>query len=196
MKNIFDIFQIKSINIEKATEDVKEGSGTFKELLDDVYAGKIIPLITNNNIMYGISYDAGAASIIEDNIEQLRFEKRYAFHNIIRWVLKALEIKDNNKVVANVIENEDEIKVICEDGEEIEIESYVYNYEDPDDDSELPSDLDIDIDKLEDMSEKSVKQYLRDTYGRYLARGNKLEIEYDEAEKCVLVDNIKWGRKI
>lgn len=200
--NINEFNPIKSINIEAAM-NTETGTGTFKEILDKVYSDEIRPLVMNDGTIVGISYDAHTSNHIEDNLEQVKFERRYAGKDVMTWVLKALELKAINAKVKNVIEQGDDVKVVLEDGTEITVsegynydmdydrDDYHYDEEDLPEEEEIPYD-EIDIDG--DVS-KQVRDWLRNTYDHYLAKGCDLDIECNDDDAIVYVNNIEWGRK-
>ena len=203
--NINEFNPIKSINIEAAM-NTETGTGTFKEILDKVYSDEIRPLVMNDGTIVGISYDAHTSNHIEDNLEQVKFERRYAGKDVMTWVLKALELKAKNAKVKTVTEQGDDVKVVLEDGTEIVVsEHYSYNddydaYEDEDevlpDEEEIPYD-EIDLDDTDDDEKisKAVRDWLRNTYDHYLAKGCDLDIECDDDAEVIYVSNIEWGRK-
>lgn len=201
--NINELNVIKSINIDAAMENVEIGTGTFKNILDKVYANEIIPLTTNSGMIVGISYDAKTDSIVNDNIEQMKFEKAYAGKPVMSWVLAALDLKARRVVIDEIEEDGEDIAVITAEGERITITESVkkstsYSY-----DSDLPEDVEISYDDLniygdEPMCwiESAVKNYLRQTYDHYLSGKDAApDIELDEDEEYILVRNIHWGRK-
>lgn len=195
---INELNRINTINIEAAVAGTERGSGTFKEILDNVMSNVIVPLTINNGMIVGMSFDTHCGSVVEDCIEQRKFEIRYSSKPIMDWVLKALELKADRKVISEVIENEEGIKVVTDQGEVIEIESYaVRNVSHAAPTIELPSEVDIDCEQLESSDMKEVKKYLRNTYGHYLSGfDGDPNIEVDEDENVVHVSNISWGRKI
>lgn len=200
--NINDLNPIKTVNIESAM-NTAYGTGTFKEILDKVYADEIRPLVMNSGEIVGISYDAKTSNHIDDNLEQMKFERRYAGKPVMEYVLKALECKAKNIKVRDIIENEDSVKVIAENGEEIVVVDNGYNYDYDEDNyygEELPDEVEIPYDELgieneDDLDEEEVKKWLRENYDHYLARGCELDIEADDYDEYVVVSNIEWGRK-
>lgn len=203
--NINELNRIKTVNIEEAVAGVERGTGTFKEILDNVMNGVIIPLVDNSGRIVGINFSTNVTNIIEDCIEQRKFEIRYCCKPVMDWALAALTIKADGKAVAEVIENAEEgIKVITTAGETITIseprrvaESHHAAAE------ELPEEVDIDMDEIEPEDSscqalvKAVKKHLRNTYEHYLSGfAGDPEIEEDEEEGVYHVSNIHWGRKI
>lgn len=197
--NINDLNPIKTVNIESAM-NTERGTGTFKEILDKVYADEIRPLVMNDGTIVGISYDAKTSNHIDDNLEQMKFERRYAGKPVMDYVLKALECKAKNVKVREVVENDNGVKVVTEDGEEIIVinnsnynTSNYYSEELPEE-VEIPY-TDLGIEYGDELDEDDVRDYLREEYDHYLARGCELDIEYDDDDEYVLVSNIEWGRK-
>lgn len=194
--NINELNRINPINIEAAMNGVERGSGTFKEILDNVMDNIIVPLVDNSGMIVGMSFDTHAESIVQDCIEQMKFEMRYSCKPVMEWVLKSLELKADRKVISEVIENDEGIKVVTETGEVIEIETYaqtpVYNRVE----NALPSEVYIEEDTIENYSMDAVKKHLRKTYGHYLSGFDgdpTLELTDDGK---LHVTNISWGRKI
>lgn len=194
--NINELNRITTINIEAAVENVERGSGTFKEILDNVMSNIIVPLVNNAGTIIGISFNTATDNIIQDNIEQRKFEMRYCCKPVMAWVLKALQIKADGKVVAEVIENDEGIKVVTDQGEVIEIESYARQYHAASPTITLPSEVDIPMSEVPEDDMKAVKKYLRDTYGHYLSGfDDDPTVTVDEEQECLHVTNISWGRK-
>ena len=195
--NINELNRIKMVNIEEKLAGVERGTGTFKEILDNVMAGVIIPLTDNSGRIVGMNFDTKVENLIEDCIAQRKFEMRYCCKPVMNWVLKALELKADRKVIAEVIENEEGIKVVTETGEVIDIETYyIPNTKAAAPAEELPTEVDIAADSLEEVNLANVKKYLRDTYNRYLSGfAGDPTIEVSEDGANVHVSNIYWGRK-
>lgn len=195
--NINELNRIKVVNIEEATAGVERGTGTFKEILDNVMSGVIIPLVDNAGRIVGINFDSKVDNLIQDSIEQRKFEIRYCCKPVMAWCLNALQLKADGKVIEEVIENEEGIKVVTNTGEVIDIETYyVPKARETAPAEELPTELDIAADSLEEVNLANVKKYLRDTYDRYLSGfAGDPTIEVSEDGANVHVSNIYWGRK-
>lgn len=200
--NINELNPIKTVNIEAAMK-TETGTGTFKEILDKVYSDEIRPLVMNDGTIVGISYDAKTTNHIDDNLEQVKFERRYAGKDVMKYVLEALKLKARNAKINTVNEQGDDIKVVLDDGEVVTIsESYNYDMDyDRDnydyDEEYLPDSEEIlydDIDLDGDIS-KQVRDWLRNTYDHYLAKGCDLDIECNDDDEIIYVNNIEWGRK-
>lgn len=194
---INELNRITTVNIEAAVAGTQRGSGTFKEILDNVMADVIVPIVNNAGMIIGMSFNTKTDNIVQDNIEQKKFEIRYCCKPVMEWVLKSLELKADRKVIAEVIEDETGIKVVTDQGEVIEIETYrsVTNpYREPT--ITLPSEVDIPMTAVPDDDMKAVKSYLRNTYGHYLSGVDEdPTITVDEEQECLHVTNIHWGRK-
>lgn len=208
--NINELNRVSVINLDKELENVEIGSGTFSEILDKVYAKEIIPITNNNGDIIGMSVNSKVTDLVADNIEKEKFARRYCGKDIMNWTLKALDLYAKGKEICDVIEKGDDIKVLCEGGEEIVIqEKYVpsttsYREELPEEVEtsieEICEDMDI---EMSDYSHDIVKMWLREKYDHYLAGGyNGMEIfenyeNEDEVEERVpvIISNIKWGRK-
>ena len=194
--NINELNRIKMVNIEEKLAGVERGTGTFKEILDNVMSGVIIPLIDNSGNIVGMNFDTKVANLIDDCIEQRKFEMRYCCKPVMSWVLKALELKADRKVIVEVIENSEGIKVVTETGETIDIETYYRPSARPA--VELPSEVDIAASEIRgDDVMKEVKKYLRNTYNHYLSgfAGDPV-VNASEDGETYHVTNISGGRKI
>lgn len=202
--NINELNRIKFFNIEE--ELSKEAApGTFKEILDMVYADHIIPLVDNTGAILGISVNPGCNDILKDNIARMIFEKRYAMLPVMVWVLKALECKATGKVITDVAENSETgevvitlsngtTEVLIEGTSETSRNSDSETYATPTSNIRIdPEDLDSHIDV-----ETAIARYLRATYQRYLSKyaDPQFLYEYDENENIYIVDDVKWGRRI
>lgn len=126
--NINELNKIKTINVGKVIDETVVGSGTFKELLDNVYNETIIPLVDSEGEIVGINYDTKKESLIDDNMEELRFQLKYLDKNIIYWIQKCLELKAKEKEEPEVEETKDYIKVTLKsNNQSIYIEGYRNN---------------------------------------------------------------------
>jgi len=186
---------VKSINIEASAASVVAGSGTFKNILDRVYDRTMCPLINNNGDILGFSYNTGLDNI-QDNIEKEKFKRAYIGKPVMYWFEKCLELSYSKPIIAKVIEDGDDIRVIANDGEEIIIskpykqpEFETYTYKEP-----LPDTVMIELDDIQDISFSTVRNYLRRKYGYCLARGIQPDININN--DIVEVTNIEWGRKL
>lgn len=202
MANINQYNRIKTINVEERVAEVAAGSGTYKEILDKVMANEIIPIVDGSGMIVGISYDSKVTNLIEDNIAQVAFEKRYRGINVMNYVLSALELKANNADIADVQEDEQGIRVVLASGEVVTI------VERPTPASTnnccgeraaLPEEVELTADDLnlgcvEDATIADVKKYLRDTYDHYLS-GQHEDPDINAEENVLKVSNIHWGRK-
>lgn len=199
--NINELNRIKVVNIEEATAGVERGSGTFKEILDNVMSGVIIPLIDNAGRIVGINFDSKVENLIQDSIEQRKFEMRYCCKPVMAWCLKALQLKADGKVIAEVIENEEGIKVVTDAGEVIDIETYYIPTakETAAPRVELPTEVEIpyaDCEAYDIEDDASAIAYLRNEYDHYLSGKHEPPIvEFDDEAEVVKVTNIHWGRK-
>lgn len=191
-----DFYRIKSINVDQCFEEADYSAGTFREILEAVYTGKIRPLVNNWGNVVGISYDAGSHDMVEDNIAQRIFERRYAGKPVMKWAEEAFKLYEAWVDISQVQEDGDEIAVIARDGERIQISGYgpkPYRQ-----DPELPETVDISANEISAVEDKEIKKYLRNTYNHYLAKG--CNICYESATKDNLdyihVSDIRWGRKL
>lgn len=189
--NINEIF--KSINVEKPLENITAGEGTFQEILNKVNDGTIYPLTNNAGDIVGIGVETGKVGA-EDSIEQTIFEKRYCCKPVMVWALAAFKSKFGIKPIAEVNETADYVEVVYADGEVETISGYKSAAVAEND--ELPDCLVIAYDELpDDFDEDDIRDYLRETYDHYLAKGCELEIDDDADEEIVSVSGIEWGRK-
>lgn len=202
--NINYLNRIKFFNIEEKLSQ-ETNPGTFKEILDMVYEDKIILLVDNAGNILGISVNTGCENILEDNVAQAIFEKRYCCCPVMPWVLKALECKAVGKVITDVTENSETgevvitlsngtTEVLIEGTSETSRNSDFETYATPTSNIRIdPEDLDSHIDV-----ETAIARYLRATYQRYLSKyaDPQFIYEYDENENVYVVDDVKWGRRI
>lgn len=196
--NINELNIIKTINIEEAM-NTKRGTGTFKEIIEKVYSDDIRPLVMNDGTIVGISYDSKTGNHADDNLEQIKFERRYSGKPLMEWVLESLKLKARNAKIAELVEEGNNISVTLTDGEVVVIsEDNSKSYDKHIDDEDLPEYVEIPYDELDlDYGEvdSQVKNWLRENYDHYLARGCEITIHLNDDDEYVEVDNIQWGRK-
>ena len=200
MRNINEFNRIKTVNVEERTAEVVAGSGTYKEILDKVMADEIIPIVSPSGAIVGISYDSKVTNLIDDNIAQVAFEKRYRGINVMSYVMSALELKANNAVIADVQEDAAGIRVILENGEVVTVvEKPVRAAQAAREAEVLPSEVEIpyaEVNSRGIADEKGVRALLREKYNHYLSGECPApEIEFDDANNVVKVTGIHWGRK-
>ena len=196
--NINELNRIRTINIEEKIANVEAGSGTYREILDKVMANEIIPIVSNSGMIVGISYDSKVDNLIDDNIAQIAFEKRYRGKDVMGYVLSALKLKANGSEIADVQEDASGIRVILTSGEVIVVAEYRTPVARPEPVA-LPESLDIPLEQFgteEDVNIKAVKSYLRNKYDHYLS-GDYADpdIELDAENGVIKITNIHWGRK-
>lgn len=194
--NINELNRIKTLNLDAEVRNTIPNSGTFKEILDNVMSGIIIPIVQDSGMIIGMSFNTHTDNIVKDCIEQRKFEIRYCGKDVMGWVLKALTLKADGKRIAEVIENEEGIKVVTETGEVIDIETPAAYRNARSASVELPSELEINKEDLRTDIPMidAVKRYLRDTYDHYLS-GFAGDPILEEREDTIYVSNIYWGRK-
>lgn len=198
--NINELNRIKTVNVDAAVEGVVAGSGTYKEILDKVMANEIIPIVTNSGTIVGISYDSKVENLIDDNIAQVAFEKRYRGINVMRYVLSALELKANGAKIADVQEDGDGIRVILENGEVVSVVERMHR-EPAAPQVALPSEAEIPYseyrpDEDEEKAKKAVLAILRNKYDHYLSGEYQApDVTFDAENEVTKVTNIHWGRK-
>ena len=208
--NINDLNKIHPINIEARVGEV-EADGTFKEILNAVLEGKIEPIVNNVGDIIGGSYNMPATDLVEDNINQIRFERRYWGKPLMSWMEKSLQLKVDSKVevygIKEVVEDGDDIKVILNNDEEIEISKKVnYNYDDDENENSLPEEIYLYRDlEIEDgipsimafNSARDIRKAVKNTYGYFLAKSYDVEknLDYDEKSDDWILKNVQWGRK-
>lgn len=206
---INELNPIKTIDLTHALDETKAGSGTFKNILDKVMDGTIIPLVENDTIV-GISYDAKANTIVDDNIAERRFEKAYSGKPIMEWVLQALYVKAMGREIDQVVETNKEIRVDFKDNgcfyitgcgdaltgncDKEEKESVRNSLEDP---NKCSFDFeDLECEGFEVDNDNDCLKFLRDKYQRFLSgKVAKPEIIRDYEEGVISFYNINWGRK-
>lgn len=200
--NINELNKIHPINIEARVGEV-EADGTFEEILNAVLEGKIEPIVNNAGDIIGGSYNMPATDLVEDNINQIRFERRYWGKPLMTWMEKSLQLKVDPKVevygIKEVVEDGDDIKVVLNNNEEIVVSEKMEYHNDHEDD--LPDEIylheDLNMEHPSDASQREIRKAVKNTYGYFLARSYNVEdnLHYDrDAEDWVLKD-IEWGRK-
>jgi len=166
---------LTEIDVQKALETVEARSGTYEEIKEAIDAGLIALLKDSDDNLVGISFNSGKSGV-EDTLEGSKFAKRFAGHDVMAYVYKALTGKD------------------------IYAEEYDQDEEDEEDEEDtLPEELDLDIQEElgGDVSRKAIAAYLRKTYNHYLS-GKESQFEFDvdeDDDEYVAVTDIKWGRK-
>lgn len=203
--NINELNRIKTVNVEEKVAEVVAGSGTFKEILDKVMANEILPIVSNSGNIVGVSYDSKVSNLIDDNIAQVAFERRYQGIDVMSYVLAALKLKADNAQIAEVQEDEEGIRVILNNSEVVVIRSYARSSEPRPERvvEELPNTEEISYDEAaacgiecSPNGDKMVLKHLRDKHNRYLAGGLPAPtIEYDDDARVIRITNIIWGRK-
>lgn len=205
--NINNLNQIKTVNLDQRVGEVK-ADGTFKELFDAVMDNILIPLVDNAGNILGGSFSMPAKDLVEDNINRVRFEMRYATKPLMSWFYKALELKVNPEVqvygVKEIVENGEDVKVVLNNGKELVV-SEAMDYPDsmhgPDSTNEednLPTTIyleeDLDIDP--DLPTREIRRLIKNEYGYFLARDYNLQahVDYDDDHGWALY-NVRWGRK-
>lgn len=157
--------EMSEINLDEVLEGTVSGSGSFEELKEAVENG-VVSLVTTNGMVVGIHYDSGKSGV-EDNIEGLKFAKRFEGHNVMEYVW----------LIANGLDY-----VPAGNTAKTALPTTV----------EIPfEDLDYDFDT------KAIAKYLRDTFGHYLSGTAKpaFTANLDVDEEVILVEDIQWGRK-
>lgn len=84
---------LSELDIEKELEKVECGVGTYEEIAEAIDAGVITLLKDSEDTLIGISYNSGKTGV-EDTLEGLKFEKRFAGHDVMAYVYKALTGND------------------------------------------------------------------------------------------------------
>lgn len=199
--NINDLNQIKSVNLDQRVGEVK-ADGTFKELFDAVMDNTLIPLVDNAGNILGGSFSMPAKDLIEDNINHVRFERRYATKPLMSWFYKALELKVNPEVqiygVKEIVENGEDVKVILNNGKEIVVSEAINysNYADEEDILPTTIYLEEDLDIDPDLPTREIRRLIKNEYGYFLARDYDLQnhMDYDDDHGWALY-NVSWGRK-
>lgn len=196
--NINELNRVRTINIDEQVADVVAGSGTYREIHEKVFSRDIIPIQDNYGNIIGISYDSKVTNLIDDNIAQVAFEKRYRGINVMRYVLTALQLLATNANVAEIQEDEMGERVVLANGEVIIVrERHVAPA--VRERLELPNAVeitaaDLDVDNLEGVTIADVKRYLREKYDHYLS-GNYEDPDMAVEDDVIKVTNIYWGRK-
>lgn len=196
--NINELNRIHTVNIEEKIADVVAGSGTYREILDKVMCDEILPIVSSSGMIVGISYDSKVNNLIDDNIAQVAFEKRYRGKDVMRYVMSALKLKATNAQIAEVQEDASGVRVILENGEVITVEERCHpECVERQPAVELPSSVEIPLEAFgteEDVTPRAIKAYLRNQYDHYLS-GDYVDPDIVMEDGVIKVTNIHWGRK-
>jgi len=192
--------------------------GTFSKILDMVKAGQIVIATNSADYITGFEVLTNSGDLHIDQLYAEAFRRAYGCKPVMNYVILAYMIHIN-KLIVNNIQNDGTSALLVEVEDPIEHKVYNLNIygdewiEKPHSPSHketeqlpekvvVPSDVMV---KGKGSVEKIVKDYLRDTYNHYLAKGNELVIfpidtgylGDDGLPKLdIEVSNIKWGRKI
>ena len=181
--------------------------GTFSKILDMVKAGQIVIATNYADYITGFEVLTNSGDLHIDQLYAEAFRRAYGRKPVMNYVILAYMIHIN-KLIVNNIQNDGTSALLVEVEDPIEHkfyklnlygDDYSQNYSVPrkvKTQENLPSEVTIPIETVQKPGslQKIVKDYLRDTYNHYLAKGNEIEIYADKSS--VKVSNIKWGRKI
>lgn len=198
--NINHYNPIKSINVEAPMTNVKNGSGTYRELVEKVLDGTIDALVNNAGEIVGINYNSGKVGA-EDSIAQMIFSRRYSGKDVMTAVLIAFEMKVAKTSIAEIEEDGSYARIVDTDGN-VHTIGHKFRYEEPsyndcDEDCEkLPAKVEIPLNELEDSTAtlSHVRNYLKREYEHCLARGVQPNISV--RDNCAYVSGIEWGRPL
>lgn len=207
------------------TEDDAHYDGSFTTIYQMVRKGRI-KYMTYNDQIVGISIDSGTGSTDEDNITAARFAQAYSFSKMINYLETAFALKNAGVVVNDIVEQNgnvliylyrqgkilngccDTVVEISQDkveqatmenirqlldealeaqsGQQIPI-TQTHN-------EDLPSEVEVSEDEV--FRYGNLANYLRKTYGHYLAKGHRFNSQYIGSTKTFKATDIEWGRKI
>lgn len=180
-------FVPKHIDIDAERANAPHYEGSFTELYNLVKAGKVTSVTRNGGEVVGIYVDAGMSSVMLEEVAGQNFQSAYCCKPVMEWYEIIITAKYTGKEITEI--NED--LGTCKVGDEVVTFSernVVTNSE------ELPTEVEISCD---DIGEKDIATYLRDTYDHYLSGNSesKFEYSYDEDADVIRVTGINWGRK-
>lgn len=192
--------KVEEINLN---ENPYTFEGTFKEFYGLVASGRVKALKQNDSIV-GISV-SGYDTVEEDNLAGEAFGKAYNGYQALRYLDLATQLIEANLIPTIVSEDPLRITILNglvtlnEYGEEVKEEIKVEENanvvdEEPeeilaDDTYEVPY-------KIGQFGEKNIRNYIRYTEGRCLARGCKINIHYKPEKDAYEISGIQWGRKL
>lgn len=187
--------KVGSINLN---ENPYSFEGTFKEFYGLVAAGRVKALKQNGTIV-GISV-GGYETIEDDNLAGKAFANAYHPYQAMNYLDLATQLVEANLIPTVVSENPLRITILNglvtldENGNEVKAEVK----EDEPKDEDVLDDSDVYTVPYEvgTYGEKNIRNYIRKTEGRCLAKGSEINIHYNEDDNVYEVTNIQWGRKL
>jgi len=179
--------------------------GTFKEIYNLMAQGRLT-LLRNNGEVVGGSV-SGYGTIEEDNLAGEAFRKAYMCKPVMQYVNLATQLVEANLIPEIVSENPLRVNIlnglVTLDLYGNEVKDDVCTDEDEDGVEKEPEPEEILADdtyevpyKIGQFGEKNIRNYIRYTEGRCLARGCKINIHYKPEKDAYEISGIQWGRKL
>lgn len=207
------------------TEGDPHYDGSFATIYQMVMEGRI-KYMTHNDQIVGISIDSGTGSTEQDNIAAARFAQAYSFGKLFDYLETAFALKNAGVEVNDIVEQNGNVfiylyrqgKILndcCDTVVEISQdkleEATMENIRQLLDQAlgaqsgqqipttrthneHLPSEVEVSEDEV--FRHGNLANYLRKTYGHYLAKGHRFNSQYIGSTKTFKATDIEWGRKI
>lgn len=188
---------IEEINLN---ENPYKFEGTFKEFYGLVKAGKVKALKEHGQII-GISVD-GYETTEADNLAGKAFAEAYDGYTALEYLNLASQLVEANLIPSEITENPVRVTILNglvtldKYGNEVKPEPKVEAKAEAEPKPEVEDENDEIRVPLYEVDEDKLKNYIRKTYGRCLARGYQLDYEIDDENGEYVIKNIQWGRKL
>ena len=190
--------KVESINLN---ENPYSFEGTFKEFYGLVAAGRVKALKQGGTTV-GISV-GGYETIEDDNLAGKAFANAYNPYQAMNYLELATQLVEANLIPTVISENPLRITILNglltldENGNEVEVEpeKELEDEEDVLDDGRVYDVYEVPY-EVGTYGEKNIRNYIRKTEGRCLARGCELNIHYNEDTNVYEVTGIEWGRNL
>ena len=179
----------KHIYLSKARKEATQYEGTFMELADLMYDGQVTLVCEDDGSINSIFVDGNHNPIV-DTLSGENFKQAYSGKPVMSWVEEILGYI-NDQIPLDLVEDLHENTLDTEDSEA--------NFDDMPcccDEHDLPTEVEVPLKDIPDTTTRSLKNYLRITYGHALAKGSSEGMTYLELADAIKVGNIKWGRKL
>ena len=196
MKNLTEIYGINR-GAEVGTIELGANpytfEGTFQELYGLVAEGKL-KLLKQNGMVVGGSI-SGYDTIEQDNLAGEAFNRAYSYKPLMQYVNLAVQLVESNIIPQEIVEDYDlKVRIL----NNIWLDLYGNETSAPTKKA-VVADEDEDVYKVPGIlvdDDRNIKNYIRKTEGRCLARGCEPTIRYNEDEDEYEVTGIQWGRKL
>ena len=192
----------KEVEAISLNENPYKFEGTFKEFYELVAGGRVKALKQYGDIV-GISV-SGYDTIEADNLAGKAFAEAYGPMQAMKYLDLATQLVEANLIPTIVSENPLRITILNglvtldEYGNEVEPEVKKDEPKYDEETGELKEDTADYIvpGNIGTYGEKNIRNYIRASEGRCLARGAQLDIHYNAEDDVYEIRNIEWGRKL